>query len=107
MRRSREEEGDGGNRQSKRARQLATPWQLPVVREREENPLETRRRAYAPSGTDRDWSYARRRLGGKVLGRVSMDGWMDGWMWTGEEERIVGPVQFCDVATLAIIHKEN
>ncbi len=71
------------------------------------SPPETRRRAYAPSGTDRDWSYARRRLGGKVLGRVSMDGWMDGWMGTGEEERIVGPVQFCDVATLAIIHKEN
>jgi hypothetical protein len=32
---------------------------------------------------------------------------MDGWMGTREEERIVGPVQFCDVATLAIIHKEN
>jgi hypothetical protein len=36
-----------------------------------------------------------------------MDGWMNGWMGTGEEERIVGPVQFCDVVTLAIIHKEN
>ncbi len=38
---------------------------------------------------------------------AGVDGWMDGWMGTREEERIVGPVQFCDVATLAIIHKEN
>lgn len=45
-----------------------------------ESPPETMRRAYAPSGTDRDWSYARRRLGGKCLGGCRwMDEWMDGW----------------------------
>ncbi len=76
VRRNRDEEGDGGNRQCKRTRQLATPWQLLVVSERERESPTTRRRAYAPSGNDRDCSYAQRSLGGKCLGGY---GWMDGW----------------------------
>ncbi len=77
-------------------------------REREAVPLRqgavrTHQVGLIATGPTRGDAWAARCLGGCRW----MDGWMDGWMGTGEEERIVGPVQFCDVATLAIIHKEN